>query len=482
MKFCWNCGFENEENARFCEECGKDLTLETIDRVEERASEDTTQTLVIKAPRKSLSRNQKRGLLAVGIVVAMIFGIYSYGKHYFGYDQQVARIVETIKTKDPEQWSKIMISNDPSYKVTAKSLKKMTDYYKVDAQKENFSALVQSFTSRMYDEVDFSIVQEGKSWFVYDRYVLELKPVYLTIETSQEDVVVEVDGKKEGEESVSITKVGPLTPGNYEIKGTLNDVSTEQVIDLTRFNNIDFEQNSHVTLDLHKLHFMVLSNVEGAEVMVDDKPVAIIKDSVAEVKDVVWHEGLTVRVQKTFDKETMQSIDYEIGASEFIAENYEEGSYYSGMELAVEDVRNDYEASSFLSNFYSEVSNHTNELYTFDEKEKEQFASYFSDGAANLEYQDFMNFITEVRSNKGKRYVNGNPEVESFTLVAKDTYEVQYLIEYRTVFKDYSKDTIEQVFRYKKVTIKYNQETGQFEIVDLGGKENFETIDNGDAV
>lgn len=63
-------------------------------------------------------------------------------------------------------------------------------------------------------------------------------------------------------------------------------------------------------------------------------------------------------------------------------------------------------------------------------------------------------------------------------MIGKDTYTVQYLIYYDTIYLDDTAD-VNQVFRYKKATLHYNEDEDLFQIDNLGGFENFETVDAG---
>ena len=232
-------------------------------------------------------------------------------------------------------------------------------------------------------------------------------------------------------------------------------------------------------LDLHKVSFIVKSNVEDAEVLVDNKKIATIKDGSAEVKDIVWHQGLAVQVKKKFDKQVVESEVRKIESEEFLASQFEKESYGSEVMLEIKGIKSKDDVQSFLYGLYGDVSTYTSEYSDLDGMAKSDLAKYFQNGEDNADYQDFLKFITDVRSSSEKSSVQGEPKVEKMTMIGKDRYQVQYLIKYRTVYKSYKMDDVVQVFRYTKATMVYNQEEERFEIVDLGGKENFEVVDNG---
>lgn len=490
MKFCWSCGHKNEEDAMFCENCGEnlndgtDISQEIIPKIDQVSTvekrEQSNIPIQVIAPKGPMSKKKKNSLIASGIIIASLIGVYSYGNYYYSYEQQVVRLTKVFKTQSPSEWSKVMISSDPNYKVSTEGLKKLTDYYKDNQQKEKFSNLVNNLDNKGTNEnFDFSIVNNGKKFGLFNNYSLEIKPVYLTVESQKGDATIEVDGKKYGDPKDKEVKVGPLTPGIYKVKGTLKDVSTESIVDLVRFENEEFDTNSHVKLDLHKSSFIVQSNIDEADVLIDNKKIATIKNGVAEVKDIVWHQGLSVQVKKNFDKQVMETDVRRIEADEFLADNYAKDSYTSEINLAFSDIKSKEDVESFLSSVYSDVSASTSDYTTFDTMEKNELSDYFVNGQDNTDYKDFLKFISDVRSSSEKTRVVGTPKVESVSMIGKDTYHVQYLIQYETMYKSYKTDNIKQVFRYKKGTLKYNTKEERFEINDLGGVENFEVVDNG---
>lgn len=102
-------------------------------------------------------------------------------------------------------------------------------------------------------------------------------------------------------------------------------------------------------------------------------------------------------------------------------------------------------------------------------------AKYFVDGLKNPDEQDFEKFINELRTSDKRSGVDAKAEVESVTMTGKDVYTVQYLIDYNTAYSD-DTDGVNEVFRYKKATLRYNEDEDKFQIDNLGGAENFEPV------
>ena len=95
----------------------------------------------------------------------------------------------------------------------------------------------------------------------------------------------------------------------------MQSVSSQRLI---RYQNPDFETDSHVTVSLHKISFKVTSNRDGANVLVNDQAVATIRNGQAEIKDMVWHQGLTIQLSQ----DQLKSATYQIAAGKYLAEEY----------------------------------------------------------------------------------------------------------------------------------------------------------------
>lgn len=190
--------------------------------------------------------------------------------------------------------------------------------------------------------------------------------------------------------------------------------------------------------------------------------------------------GNDCSIKKTLaDKSIIETKQHTIDGLSFDASEYDPESYASIIELDFSGIKGKSEVEAFLSHFYGDVSSYTGSYSTYDETTKQTFSTYFTDTKSNVEYQDFDTFIQSVRDSKSKSSVSGTPTVESVKMNGKDCYDVQYLIKYKTHYKEYKQNDVTQIFRYQKATLRYNDTEKQFNIQSLGGKENFEIVDNG---
>lgn len=482
---CENCQEPLEEGAKFCVNCGASIEAEV--KLEETAIRPDIQVERMRIPATVQRQRQPMPLLTkvlIGLAAFLVIvggGTYLYGKQYYSKEKQVQRFVEILKTKDANKLAEVLKSGDPNYQVTATSLEPYLDYYASNSHKEAFSNLITDLETQGDTLADLSLKKEGNFYFLFDKYQYYLKPVYIRLTTNQEGVEFSVNQEilgKSDSEAFSLN-VGPLTPGDYTIVGELakdNETQTNQV-NLMRYGNPEFEENQQVSVTINKVSFLVMANAATGDVLVDGKKIGELKDSQFEVKDLIWHKGMTVQVLRSFpDKTELKSNSQTIGEGEFSSADYNRQNYTSRIELSFDHLKDQSDAQFLLDNLYANLTTDTNTSYSYGASELAKLASYFENGKSNPEYVDFDGFISEIRKSQGKSYVAANGSLESLELIGKNTYRGTYLIEYRTVYSDYKKDSLTQVFRYKQATFIYDEADGQMKIRDLGGAENFEQV------
>lgn len=481
--FCWNCGEKNTKDAAFCESCGEKLDTQEVPSVIENQSAPIEQPSVSDlqyVPRTPMGKKEKVIIGLSVLVIASLSGAYVGGKYYYSYDNQLKRHADVFKSKDPKKIAEIVSSDDPNYNVSETEIKKMTDYYSKEENKEAYSKFIKGMTSNPSSLKDIKLVNNGKYFMLFDKYDYKVEPVYISIEKTQPEVDIKIDDKKvESSKKETTIKVGPLTPGSYKITGSLKDVTSETNVTLICFNNDEFKGNDPITIDLHKVSFVIETNVEGADVLIDNKKVNTMEKDKLIIKDVVWHQGMTVKLEKTVGKDKMTSDSYELSSDDFLVDDFDQDSNSSTVSLTFDNIQSKDDATYFLDSFYSEVEDATDDSLSFSESVKTDFSKYFVNGKENADYKDFVQFIEQVRKSDAKSYVRARPTVEKLSMGDINTYTAQYIIEYKTVYSSYKNPDITQEFRYKKATLIFDEKEDTFKINDLGGKENFEVVDNG---
>ncbi|MBE6059203.1 MAG: zinc-ribbon domain-containing protein [Clostridium sulfidigenes] len=470
---CSKCGHKLESGNVFCENCGQAIGI-TESTTNNSPQCTTLQENNTEKIRKVPTKKQKFIFSSVVILICFIIVGYFFGKNYFTREHQIERFVNVLVEKKPEKLAKKLTSTDPNYKVTKENLEVFTKY--LDTHKKYTSNLATALKTGAYDNGDIFMAENGRYFLLFPKYEFYIKPVYITMGTNEKNVEFLVNGESMGTSDSETFKkeIGPLTPGTYVFEGKLSEGKQVEVnkteMDLIRFENDEFNEEQYVNLTINKVKFDVVSNVSSGDVYVDNKKVGSLKDGELSVDSLIWHQGMTVQVKQTFDDGEVVSNIYTIAEGEYLEDGYNE---YSSITLYVDDVIETYNIESFLSTFYSNVTNYTDNYYDFGEPEENILATYFIKGKENKEYIDFAdNFIRQIRSSENKEYISCYPTFEKVKRIGMNTYEIQYTITYTTNYTN--KPALTEKFRYKKATFKV--EDGELKIDNLGGTENFEII------
>ncbi|WEG73623.1 TcaA second domain-containing protein [Vagococcus intermedius] len=482
---CARCGLVQNVTNNFCEKCGHKQG-ESYDASKDDSKRVLNVATLPKEPRKPLSKKAKI-MIGSGIgAVILLAGGYAFGKSYYSLENQATRFAELVKENDPAKLASVLKTHDPNYKVNKQNLTKYTDYYADKKHKKEFSELVNTLNSSPYainGIGDLSMQQEGSKFLFFDNYNFYIEPVYLELTANQKNIEFKIDdevvGKSDSDEYQMSSD--PLTPGEYDIEGALKGQKEKNTsrVNLVRFMNDSFQENTSVNMAIQKVAFDIISNTDTGDVLLDGEKVGELEDGEFTVKDKVWHQGMTVQISKTLPDESKMTTDKrEIGEYDYPAENY--NSDYSELNLDLEEVKGKDDIQYELDNIYNNFSSYTDDSYgSYNARAITDLASHFENGQSNAEFIDFDTFINSVRKAKSKDHLSAEASVEEVQQVGDNTYEVRYLIEYTTVYKDSDQDSITQIFRYKKATFIYDEEDQQLKIRDLGGTDNFEVVDDG---
>lgn len=360
MKNCPNCAHENLADARFCEECGRPFATiennnednrfcfncgEAIQPTEHFCSNCGQRLKALDSPtskiKKALSKNRKIAVRGFILAVVLLISGLLFGRYYYSYPQQLNRLAQTFKTQDPEKIASVVTSEDPNYTVSVAELTKFISYYQESDHKADFADFLTDLKNDPGRLEDFSLHQKGSYLGIFPRYQLVIQPVYLTVTADQSNLQLLLDDKKLAtvKSRNYQTTWGPLTPGSYQIKGKLGNEQSVSTQDLVRYHNPDFESDSHVAISLHKISFRVLSTNEGATVLLDDKEVATIQNGQAEIKDVIWHQGMEVRLIFKEGQQQVKSDPYQITAGNYLADAYDANRHESEIRIDIDQAQ-----------------------------------------------------------------------------------------------------------------------------------------------
>ncbi len=207
MNFCKECGRERTKNALYCKHCGARAD-------EERASDQAA------GYQRAMTRKRIIIMAAIAACLILLFAGYKTGEALTSKEKLISDFEAALDQKDAKKAAKLLQSSDVDLAVTEKNVKPLLDYLKEhpDEEKELISSLKSGAGHPL-----MTIEKKGRRFWIYDNYVLNTAPVYLTVKTNYKDTGLFVNGEtvitteKENFEK----KIGPFVPGIYEVKAKL---------------------------------------------------------------------------------------------------------------------------------------------------------------------------------------------------------------------------------------------------------------------
>ncbi|MGX7420097.1 zinc ribbon domain-containing protein [Carnobacterium gallinarum] len=441
MKNCLYCGHqENQEESLFCENCGSSfvsteqndefsaLHVEmTGNRPEIEFNQSTEKIVDTKESkvRKPLTKKQKTVFILIGVVLLISVGIFSFGKTYYTKEKQVQRFVTALETKNTNQVTKMLVSDDRELKLDKKNV---GSYIKFISKNKGYLASLESSLKNSnglfdYQLSDIALEKKGKHLLFFDKYNFKIQPVYVELSTNRKDATIYVNQEKvaKSDKKSYSTKVGPYLPGDFIFKSEAK-LKNEKLHNESK-ETISYtlgSVTSNVDLELTSVKFTVESNVDGAEVFVNDKKVASIKDGETEVGPIAFEKGMQLQLKKKYDWGTIKTEKEEITTYS--------STYYSDFENQLSEDQ----AEQQLSSIYREISSR---IPKSDATSEKQFIGYFSEGVENEQYKAFAEYIKTMQAEEGINRVSFDIKVASIAQTGRKEYNIVYDVAYNTSYK-----------------------------------------------
>ncbi|WP_338210211.1 zinc ribbon domain-containing protein [Lactiplantibacillus paraxiangfangensis] len=427
--FCPNCGHSVTAGAKFCQHCGYDLTSVTTSR--------QTQ------PKRRVSRWK---WITLGIVVVALGGAYGYGRSYFAPDKQLDRAITAIKGNQ-KTVAQQFTSSDSSLKLSATTLKPLLAHFKTkQADLARFQEQLknQSFTN----DGNFQYVKTGRTWLLFDKYQIQVKPLHVSLTTNHKNVQLSMDGKQVGiaDSDDYDQKVGPLVPGDYTL-------SSSGVVGGHRLKNSATyylkDNDKSYDLGLRTISFNVIG-APGTVVYLNQQSEGTIgDDGTLAVKDAAWSSNLELTGKYPVGKTMVTSSPTRIS----------DGDADSDVTVDFPSLMSKSDADDYITQLFTAISNYTRsgEIDDATDDNNKALSDYFVDGTANRDYQEFIDMAKGYYKNDDVMSVDYDPSVSLSVPATKGRSQVTYDVKYH--FSN-TKDDREQVFRYT-ATIQKNGEDYQ---------------------
>lgn len=319
MNICKECGTTLKKNLKYCPNCGASVSEVTQEKLEMNQNH-----LIIGKKGRIIT------LISICIAAIVFFTLYQYGANKFSREKQVQAFIQSINKEDIQSLEAVIKTNDPLMKVKEDDIKRYFAYikdnpsYKRDLlmylnNQASDNMMIQSKTTF----TDLQVVEDGKKWFVFPAYKLQVMPYYIQTSTNTAGAKIFVNDK-ETDTSKTATynkELGPYFPGSYKVKASatsdISTLETEQEVALAN------EPTGKVSVDLSLIgdYITVQSDEMDADVYVNGKKKGALKNGVLKLGPVTTDGSVEVHLEKQYDwgKAKTQSIYVGSSSSYFLS-------------------------------------------------------------------------------------------------------------------------------------------------------------------
>lgn len=467
-RFCKHCGKEVGNHVKFCPECGGNLTEDkSMD------SQSSATTPLRSQSKKARSPLYNKWVIGGGLVaVLLIFGAYKWGA-YYSEAAQIERISEKLTQQKYDELIPLMVRPNDLENYSATDAKPFVNTLKED--KTIADQVLRDVNQPFGSGTLVKILPSGRVGGIFKRYTMVVPSYRVDLTSNLKDGEISVDGttKIKVESTDFNQRTAPLIYGThtFELTGEKDKQQIQQKISTA------IQKDVSVDLTVANINTTIVSNVNEADVYLNDKKVGVLTDGSYTLNDRLWINAMKFQLKRRLPDKTVEISDvYHLD---------DPTAYSDTVSLPFPDKVTDEEFTNFLDDFYNIVTASINYSYRtgLTSEGKNNLSRYFDGGKSNPEYLDFSEYINSVikRIDDSKSDVQSQNialnGIESFERQSQDTYKVTFTVTYDTEFSYSSgRDNLEEVFRYTGITLKKTDSDAGFKIIDMGGKEAMSKI------
>lgn len=337
---CFKCGQEIEDNSKFCEFCGANISSfeeqevnsdEEIDTIQEKVIEDEveaeTETEMIESTnkRQPMSIWKKIIIAVIGINIILITAGVIYLRNENDPEKTVTKFIEALSQSDYNKLTKVAVAKDANISITENSAKALFSLYNENsAIKSEVEKILNEELLKRKDKIAsnkdaiVSLIEE-KHMF-YSSYKIGIQDYDVTVKANLDNVKVagfngEVKVDAKGKEVV----VKDVLLGRYNIKGTSKDeydveYECEASSDIVANDSMDLEFQ-FTNIQIQKPQFEVLN------VYINDKPYKNLsfKNDILTISPIPYDSVVKVECRTAWGA---------VLTSSYTANNHEENIFY----------------------------------------------------------------------------------------------------------------------------------------------------------
>ncbi|MEH7581323.1 zinc-ribbon domain-containing protein [Priestia megaterium] len=440
MLFCKECGKQLKKGAEFCQECGRPVEQNSAQQTSLQGNYSGGRiSNQSPEPPKQMSKKTKGKLIAAGVAIVLLIGGYKAGEHFTDKDRVIERFETAVHNNDQETVAHLLSSQDSNLEISKENVKgfmtyfqkhpdeinDMIDVLKVESQALDKGINLDKELSSSYEDdpevLPFQLAQRGKTAFLFDKYTIEVKPMYLQVETDYKNTAIYVDGKKVGTASSNnFSKTyGPYVPGMHKVEGRYKT----EFVDLVTKDTVSFMDNINkktVSLDLKGEDIAIdlgenPPDMKG-KLLIDGKKVKLNPFKTPEFGPVVTDGSMSMKVAANFPWGEMTSKDIPIDSDEI---------YYNfGRDKDLENALIKIAAAENKNLFKVYSTGKPNALENITNRYKRAVAQSIGDGM-DTEYLKVKYAGSTFDLNTGELNYTDEGSWEA-TIVGKELYGIDY--------------------------------------------------------
>ena len=465
-KICPNCGKDIKKDAKFCPFCGykfKDNPKSSVPiahedsrpshqaaAVSQMPKQEMKREYKNKTPQKPISKKNKIIYSVIGVLVILLICFYAWGSNYYNRDNQISRIVSSLK--NPNQSGAQYISCDnPEVKITTESVKPLQRYFQDHTTEAD--QLITDF--RVGNESgNVRLAQTGRYFLLFPKYTAQVTSVTPKLVTNHANSEVKIGKKSLGKLTKSgssyVKTISAMLPGkyNFSIKSNVEGRN----LTATSTNNVWSSNN--INLDIHT-ETLEIKSVPNGIVYINDKKVGTLNNGGNLVlKDYPITKNMTLYVQGTFNKKTLTSkkisdLDHDLEYGDEDNVVTQSGSKYV-IKPEWKGLVTDDEATRVLTSAFDKGS--------LDEDD-------FVDGGGNDSYGELTRMFKTYDDEDDLRTYESDVKIKSITPNGNNSSLVTYTVTWTFEHDDYNRH---QVVEYTNAILTKDDDSAKIKQIGSG--------------
>lgn len=273
------------------------------------------------------SKTSKIVSLIVAVLAIILFGsYYTINKIYMSPDAVADRFMDAVQEKDTDKLKTFINEGQLEMDATERDVKAFLAFLDerprtITSMSEQFEEEVKQYKSHSADAVadreDSSLAaleKDGKKWLLFDRYVVNVKPVYMEVSSTENETAVFVGGEEAGMVGSEKEKeLGPFLPGMYEVKAVIDgDYGKVEEVQEVDFSDVE-EAEINPNFDFSDHYVELYSDNSDAILYVNDESTKEEIGDIGYFGPVAKDDSIELHAQKEFSSGDKKSDTVKIG-------------------------------------------------------------------------------------------------------------------------------------------------------------------------